>query len=67
MVVREAVERAMAEAPVTEPVERAASVGEVLLSTDPNPKLNPNYIETLSLSLSLSPILTLTRIGSRWW
>ena len=42
-------------------------MGEVLLSTNPNPKLNPSYIETLTLTLSLTPILTLTRIGSRWW
>ena len=35
MVVREAVERAMAEA-VTEPVERAASVGDWLYSTSSN-------------------------------
>ncbi len=35
MVVREAVERAMAEA-VTEPVERAASVGDWLFSTSSN-------------------------------
>tara|TARA_B100000795_G_scaffold174945_1_gene132111 strand:+ start:178 stop:345 length:168 start_codon:yes stop_codon:yes gene_type:complete len=35
VVVREAVERAMAEA-VTEPVERAASVGDWLFSTSSN-------------------------------